>query len=47
MLKNQQILNGRTDFLVIIIEFLCFLNDTQLLEESPGKIDRTILTCLF
>jgi hypothetical protein len=38
MLKNQQILNERTDFLVMIVEFLCFLNGTQLLEESSGKV---------
>ena len=27
--KNQHLLNGRTDFLVTIIEFLRFLNDNR------------------
>jgi len=39
--------NGHRDILVTIMELLCFLNHTYLLQESHAKFEnnRTILTC--
>ena len=42
MLKNQLVLNEHTDFLVTIIEFLCFL-DCYRNHHAKLKIDRKIL----
>ena len=41
--KNQNVYNGRTGILVMIIELLRFLNDTLLLQGHRAKfeIDRT------
>ncbi len=46
--KNQHVLNGRTEFMVMIIELLRFQSRNYLLKNHLAKfeIDRTILTCL-